>query len=178
MTVKSFRVFIQKNKDELMALQIIYSQPYAQRLLTYDAIRELADAIRKPPYNLTPELVWLAYEQLEKSKVKGAGPQKLLTNIVSLVRFAIGSVDILEPFSEDVNRKFNNWLEKQEGRFTPEQKEWLKMIKEHITTSLTINIDAFELSPFNQKGGAIKAYQLFGQELNNVIEELNMVLVK
>jgi type I restriction enzyme R subunit len=52
------------------------------------------------------------------------------------------------------------------------------MIKQHITTSLNINLDAFELSPFNQKGGAVKAYQLFGQQLNNILEELNTVLTK
>jgi type I restriction enzyme R subunit len=179
--VKSFQDFIEKNKDELTALQIIYSQPYASRQLTYDAIKELAEAIKKPPYNLTPELVWLAYEQLERSKVKGAGPQKLLTDIVSLVRFAIGSANVLEPFEDEVNRKFNQWLNNQEraGRhFTPEQKEWLNMIKQHITTSLTVGIDDFELSPFNQKGGAVKAYQLFGKELNQTLEELNTVLTK
>jgi type I restriction enzyme R subunit len=181
LTVKSFRNFIEQNKDELTALQIIYSRPYGQRHLTYEAIKELADAIKKPPYNLTPELVWLAYQQLEKSKVKDAGPQKLLTNIVSLVRFAVGKVDVLEPFSDLVNYRFNDWIIKQEvlgKRFTPEQKEWLNMIKEHITTSLSVGIDDFENVPFNQKGGAVKAYQLFGVELNKVLEELNTVLVK
>jgi len=141
----------------------------------------LADAIRKPPYGLTPELVWLAYQQLEKSKVKDAGPQKLLTNIVSLVRFATGKADMLEPFSTVVDYRFNDWLIKQEvlgKHFTPEQKEWLNMIKEHITTSLNVGIDDFELSPFNQKGGAVKAYQLFGKELNKTLEELNTVLTK
>jgi len=179
--VEAFRKFIEENKDELTALQIIYSKPYASRLLTYDAIKQLAEAIRKPPYNLTPELVWMAYQQLEKSKVKGAGPQKLLTNIVSLIRFAIGAVDVLEPFAETVNQRFNNWLAEQEkqGRsFTSEQLEWLNMIKEHITTSLAIGIDDFENVPFNQKGGAIKANKLFGQELNKILEELNTVLVK
>jgi type I restriction enzyme R subunit len=181
LTVDSFRGFIEQNKDELTALQIIYSQPYARRLLTYDAIKELADAIRKPPYNLTPELVWLAYEQLEKAKVKGAGPQKLLTNIVSLVRFAVGSVNVLEPFDDVVNRRFTEWLAGQEKlgkRFTPEQKEWLNMIKEHIATSLSVGLEDFENVPFNQKGGAVKAYQLFGQELNKMLEELNTVLTK
>ena len=179
--VKSFQEFIEANKDELTALQILYSKPYGQRQLTFEAVKQLADAIEKPPYNLTPELLWLAYQQLDKSKVKGAGPQKLLTNIVSLVRFATGSAKVLEPFPEEVNRNFNAWLNKQEAsgnQFTPEQKEWLNMIKQHITTSLNINIDAFELSPFNQKGGAVKAYQLFGQQLNNIIEELNTVLTK
>ena len=179
--VKTFKEFIEENKDELTALQIIYSKPYGSRQLTYDAIKQLAEAIRKPPYNLTPELVWMAYEQLEKSKVKGAGPQKLLTNIVSLVRFAIGAVDVLQPFSETVNQRFNDWLveqEKQGRRFTPEQLEWLNMIKEHIATSLTIGIEDFENVPFNQKGGAIKANKLFGLELNKILEELNTVLVK
>jgi type I restriction enzyme R subunit len=181
LAVKSFKRFIEANKDELTALQIIYNRPYTQRRLTYEAIKELADAIRKPPYNLTPELVWLAYGQLEKSKVKAAGPQKLLTNIVSLVRFALGKVDVLEPFGDFVNYRFNDWFIKQEvlgKHFTPEQEEWLNMIKEHITTSLNVDIDAFELSPFNQKGGAVKAYQLFGQELNKLLEELNTVLIK
>jgi type I restriction enzyme, R subunit len=181
LTVESFKTFIEKNKDELTALQIIYSKPYSQRQLTYDAIKELADAIKKPPYNLTTELVWLAYEQLDKSKVKGVGPQKLLTNIVSLIRFTTGEVDVLEPFPEEVNHNYTQWLNSQEKlgkHFTPEQKEWLNMIKEHITTSLNIDTNAFELSPFNQKGGAIKAYQLFGQQLNKIIEELNLVLTK
>lgn len=179
--VDSFREFIEKNRDELIALQIIYSKPYGRRHLTYVAIKELAEAIRKPPYNLTPELLWLAYGQLEKSKVKGAGPQKLLTNIVSLVRFATGAVDVLEPFGDIVNRRFVEWLGEQEksGRkFTPEQKEWLTMIKDHITTSISIGMDDFENVPFNQKGGAIKAYQLFGKELNKIMKELNMVLAK
>ena len=118
---------------------------------------------------------------MEKSKVKGVGPQKLLTNIVSLVRFAVGSVNVLEPFADEVNRNFTEWITKQEKlgkQFTPEQKEWLNMIKEHIATSLSVGIDDFSLSPFNQKGGAVKAYQLFGQELNKLLEELNTVLTK
>jgi type I restriction enzyme R subunit len=179
--VSSFQEFIKDNKDELTALQILYSKPYGQRRLTFDSIKQLAEAIEKPPYNLTPELVWMAYEQLEKSKVKGAGPKKLLTNLVSLVRFAIGSANILEPFPDEVNRNFSEWITKQQKlgkQFTTEQKEWLDMVKEHIVTSLGINMDAFELSPFNQKGGAVKAYQLFGQQLNRIMEELNLELVK
>ena len=130
---------------------------------------------------MTPELVWLAYQQLEKSKVKDAGPQKLLTNIVSLVRFASGKSDVLEPFGDVVDYRFNDWFIRQGvlgRRFTPEQHEWLNMIKAHIATSLTIRIDDLENVPFNQKGGAIKAYQLFGKELNQTLEELNTVLTK
>jgi type I restriction enzyme R subunit len=181
LTVKSFKDFIEHNKDELIALQIIYSKPYSQRHLTYEAIKELANALQKQPYNLSPGLVWLAYQQLEKSKVKGTGPQKLLTDTISLIRFATGQANILEPFEDEVNRNFNSWFNNQESHgihFTPEQTEWLNMIKQHITTSLTVGMDDFDNVPFNQKGGAIKAYQLFGKELNKTLEELNAVLTK
>ncbi len=178
--VDTFKKFIEENKDELTALQIIYSKPYGKRHLTYEQIKQLAEAVKKPPYELTPELLWQAYEQLEKLKVRSAGPQKLLTNIISLVRFAIGENNVLEPFPEFVDERFENWLNVQEkaGRtFTPEQMELLVMIKDHIATSASITIEDFELAPFYQKGGAVKAYQLFGKELDDTLQELNEVLV-
>jgi type I restriction enzyme R subunit len=174
--VDKFKEFIEKNKDELTALQIIYSKPYGQRHLTYQEIKELAEAIKKPPYLLTTERLWQAYEQLEKSKVKRGGPQKLLTDIVSLLRFALGESKTLEPFSETVEERFQTWLSEQEatGReFKPEQMEWLMMIKDHIATSLSIGVDDFELAPFNQKGGAVKVSQLFGKELDGILKDLN-----
>jgi len=179
-TVDTFKQFIEENKDELTALQIIYSKPYGKRDLTYEQIKQLAEAIERPPYRLTTELLWHAYEQLEKSKVKGVGPQKLLTNIISLIRFAAGESNVLEPFSETVEDRFNDWLAEQEklGRtFTPEQMEWLIMVKDHIASSVSISMEDFENVPFNQKGGAIKAYQLFGNGLDNILKEFNEVLV-
>jgi len=177
--VESFKQFIKQNKDELTALQIIYSKPYGKRHLTYEAIKELAEAIQKPPVNLTPELVWQAYERLEKSKVRRAGPQKLLTNVISLVRFAIGEVDALEPFDEVVNRRFVEWIGQQaraNRRFSPEQMAWLQMIRDHIATSLRVEMADLELSPFHDKGGPVKAYQTFGTDLSKLLEELNEVL--
>lgn len=177
--VDTFKKFIEENKDEITALQIIYSKPYSKRHLTYEEIREVADAIRKPPYQLTPEILWQAYEQLDKSKVKGAGVQKLLTNIISLIRFASGKIDMLEPFPETVNQRFERWKSDQEisgVRFTEAQMAWLLMIRDHIATSLSIGNEDFELSPFYEKGGVVKAYQLFGNGLNNILEQLNEVL--
>jgi len=177
--VDTFKKFIDENKDELNALQIIYSKPYGKRHLTYEQIKQLAEAIKKPPYQLTPELLWKAYEQLERAKVKGAGAQKLLTNIISLIRFAIGESDVLEPFSDTVDTRFNNWLAEQERigkKFTQEQMEWLLNIKDHIASSLAVEKDDFELSPFYEKGGLIKAYEVFGKELDEILNELNEVL--
>jgi len=178
--VDTFKRFVEENKDELTALQLIYGKPYGRRHLTYEEIKSLAEAITKPPYHLTPELVWRAYEQLDKAKVKGAGPQKLLTNIVSLIRFVLGQSDVLEPFTDVVDRRFISWLAEQAalGRtFTPEQRDWLSMIKEHIATSASIGLEDFELEPFYEKGGAVRAIRLFEQQLDRLLEELNEVLV-
>lgn len=178
-TVASFREFIAANKDELTALQMIFSRPYGSRRLTYEAIRELAEAIQRPPTNLTPDLVWQAYEKLDRARVRRAGPQKLLTNVISLVRFAIGEVDALEPFDEVVNRRFAEWLARQQKagrRFTPEQMAWLELIRDHIATSLRVELGDLELAPFHEKGGPVKAYQTFGEDLNKLLEELNEAL--
>jgi len=177
--IASFKKFIAENRDELTALQIFYSLPYGQRHLTYAQVEELAAAIKKPPYSLTPELLWQAYERLEQSRVKGAGPKKLLTDLISLVRFALGESDLLEPYTDTVNRRFESWLaaQKLQGReFTPEQLEWLKMIKEHVATSLAVEMEDFELAPFFEKGGPMKAFQVFGPDLPKMLKEVNEAL--
>jgi len=52
------------------------------------------------------------------------------------------------------------------------------MIRDHIATSAVIGIEDFETVPFNQKGGAIRANKLFGQQLKEILEELSTVLAK
>jgi type I restriction enzyme, R subunit len=175
--VQSFEQFIIKHKDEITALQILYSKPYKQRL-TFESIKELAGAIEKPPYLWNESQLWQAYAALEKSKVKGASGKRILTDLVSLVRFAIHQDKELVPFPERVNANFNAWLTEQEKtkKFTTEQRHWLEMIRDHVAANLSIEKDDFELAPFNREGGLGKVHQVFGLKLNQIIEELNGVL--
>lgn len=178
--IKSFKQFIDDNKDEITALHIILDKPYGELHITFDQIHELADAIKKPPYNLDTKKIWKAYETLEKSKVRGAKAERKLTDIISLIRFTVGESNSLKPFEDTVNENFNKWIQDQgqNGRkFTEEEKEWLYMIKDHIATSLSIGIDDFENVPFHNKGGAMKIYNIFGDDLYHIIEELNEVLI-
>jgi type I restriction enzyme R subunit len=177
--VADWEKFIADNKDEITALQVIYSRPYKQRLRFKD-IKELVNRIQAPPRTWTPEKLWRAYETLEKSKVRGAGAKRLLTDIVSLVRFAIHQDEQLVPFSERVDQRFQNWMAVQENKgapFTPEQREWLVAIKDHIATSYGIDKDDFSDVPFNQKGGLGRVYELFGERLDPLLRELNEALV-
>jgi type I restriction enzyme R subunit len=177
--VKSFEEFIEQNKDQITALQILYSRPYKQRL-TFKEIKELAETIKRPPRDWTPERLWHAYEALDRSKVRGSGG-RVLTDIVSLVRFAIHQQEELHPFQEDVTARFARWMAQQESngrKFTDEQRQWLEAIRDHIGTSLTIEAEDFDYEPFVQRGGLGKAFQVFGTDLQPLLRELNEVLVQ
>ncbi|MDB9317833.1 DEAD/DEAH box helicase family protein [Nodularia spumigena] len=168
--VETFRQCLEANKDEVIALQILYNQPYGQRQFTYQQIKELANVLKRPPCNLTPEKLWDAYAQLEADKVRGVGVQKLLTDIISLVRFAMGEMEVLEPFSVSVEENFQQWLA---GRgFSSQQVVWLEKIKAYIITS--VRIEAQDLQEMPQE--AFQGYQLFGNDLMGILDELNGVL--
>lgn len=179
--VKSFEEFIEENKDEITALQILYSRPYKQRL-THEQLKELARAIERPRQPgiapMMPERVWQAYEVLDKSKVRGSAT-RLMTDLVSLVRYAVHQENELRPFKDVVFARFEKWLSEQEKRgrkFTDEQRQWLTAIRDHIAASVSIEPDDFELSPFSQWGGLGKAYKIFGADLQPMLEQLNEVL--
>ncbi|MGA9291003.1 MAG: type I restriction-modification enzyme R subunit C-terminal domain-containing protein, partial [Ignavibacteriaceae bacterium] len=174
--ITTWKKFIEDNKDEITALQIIFSVPYGKRHLTYEHVKQLAEAIEKPPYNLRQEFVWKAYEQLDKSKVRNSPPVKILTNIISLLRYTIGETDKLIPFPDIVEQRFADWIAEQEKngkKFTTEQIEWLQMVKNHISTSLTVSTEDFDYAPFYEKGGLMKVFNLFGENLNKILNELN-----
>jgi type I restriction enzyme, R subunit len=178
LTVESFERFIEENKDEITALQILYSRPYQQRL-TFKEVKELANTIGRPPYQWTPAKLWAAYEALDRSKVRGSGG-RVLTDIVSLVRFALHQEGKLVPYPELVRQRFDAWLLQQEnaGRtFTPEQLDWLRRIRDHVAGSLGIASVDFEYTPFVEHGGLGKAARVFGDELAPLLEELNEALV-
>lgn len=168
--VQSFREFVEANKDEITALQILYNQPYGQRRLTYEQIKQLANALERPPRSLTPEKLWQAYSQLEADKVSGTGVQKLLTDIISLVRFAMGETETLELFSVTVEKKFQQWLAGK--KFSSEQVSWLEKIKEHIITSVRIDVKDLQEMPHE----AFQGNKLFGNDLINILNDLNEVL--
>jgi type I restriction enzyme R subunit len=176
-TVDDFRQFIEDHKEEITALQILYSRPYRQRL-TFKDIKELANAISRPPNSWTPDGLWAAYEALDRSKVHGSG-QRTLTDLVSLVQFTLGEDEELIPFPERVNERFARWLVQQQylGRtFTPDQLRWLEEIRDHVAASMGISTDDFDYMPFVERGGIGKAFELFGEQLAPLLEELTEVL--
>jgi type I restriction enzyme, R subunit len=121
--VASFEEYIETHKDEIDALQILYSRPHKARAETAEQVKALGDRIAdgRPVYELgtpesgapltyerlqtlrhklreahpywTTERLWLAYEQLEKGRARDASAGRTLTDLITLVRHAIAPED-------------------------------------------------------------------------------------
>ncbi|WP_454181795.1 type I restriction endonuclease subunit R [Parvibaculum sp. MBR-TMA-1.3b-4.2] len=180
-TVKSFKDFISENRDELTALQILYNQPMGKQRLTYQAISDLVQRLTDPPLYLTTANVWQAYKRLDAAHVRGAPVDEQLTEVVSLVRFALGQTEVLEPFATVVEQRFNLWMgrEKRAGReYTPEQETWLRAIASYIAVNAEIAPADFQEAPsLADKGGIVQARKLFGPGLNDMLDDLQGALV-
>ncbi len=177
-TIASWRQYIEDNRDDITAFQVLYSQPFGSRLRHHD-LKELAQAIKAPPRSWTPDSLWQAYEAVGKSNGRRSG-QRSLTDLVSLIRYTMEQEAELVPFEDKVAVRFDAWLVAQEAggrRFTDEQRRWLLAIRDHVATSLRIEPDDFEEVPFSQRGGLGRVYELFGDDLTPLLDELNEVLV-
>ncbi|HEY1181005.1 MAG TPA: type I restriction-modification enzyme R subunit C-terminal domain-containing protein, partial [Rhodocyclaceae bacterium] len=180
-TVQAFRDYIAAHKDEIAALSFFYAQPYQRRALTFDMIEELHEALSRPPLMLTTERLWSAYARVQQAQVQGAGIRRQLTDLVSLVRFAIGLDGELRPFSEAVDKRYADWIWRHNAKrataFTPEQMEWLRLMKEHIATSCSIGREDFDYAELASRGGLQKAWAVFGKEIDALMVEMNGELV-
>ncbi len=172
--VKDFRQWIADHKDELTALQVIYSGVKPLKISLKD-LRLLQDKLSIPPLVATPTLLWRAFQAVEGNTVKSLGGSQL-ADLVSLVRHAIEPTMTLEPYADVVRQRYEAWIAEKNSTFTPEQREWLDRMAEHIATSLEITSVDFEDGWFGQHGSLGKAHALFGNQLPSLMDELNVRL--
>lgn len=179
--IQSFADYIQQHKDEIVALDFFYQQPHQRRQLTFDMLEDLHERLSKPPLMLTTERLWNAYARVQTSKVKGADRKRQLTDLVSLLRFVLRLDSELKPFADEVDKRFQTWIFRHNAQrgtaFTPEQTEWLRLMKDHIASSCSISRDDFDYAELADKGGLQKAWGLFDQELDTLMNEMNVELV-
>lgn len=176
-TVQSFREFIAEHRDELTAMRIIYDQAYRDRPMVIDQLRNLYGQLSSR--GVTVQRLWDSYAILQPHKVK-RGTLAQLTDLISLVRFELGQTQQLTPFDERVNYNFKQWTFRRNAgpvQFTEEQMDWLRLIKDHVSASLSILPTDLDLTPFDRKGGRLGFYHAFGAEYGQILSELNEELV-
>ncbi len=176
-TINSFRSFIEENKDEIIALRIVYDQRYKDRPMAIERLKLLYEKLKSK--GVTVERLWDCYAIKKPEKVK-KGTLAKFTDLISIIRFEMGYADNLSPFADKVNYNFMQWTLKRNAgavHFTEEQMEWLRMIKDHIASSLSIEPEDLDLSPFDHKGGLGRFYDVFGDAYENILQEMNVELV-
>lgn len=176
--IKTFREFIDENKDEIIALRIIYSQAYKDRPMVIDGLKALYEKLKS--HGITIDRLWDCYAIKKPDKVRGKSTMHQLADLISIIRFEMGYGDNLQPFAETVNYNFMRWTLKRNAgavHFTDEQMEWLRLIKDHIAVSLSIEPDDLDLNPFDRRGGLGRFYEVFGDSYEAILVEMNIELV-
>ncbi len=175
--VESWRAYLDEHRDEIAALQLLYSQPRSARV-SFTELRELAERIHRPPYNWTLDLIWTAYAAIEIDKVRHAD-RHTVTDLVSLVRFALGTDDELVPYASKVEERYAGWLAQQAqagASFTEQQRWWLDRIADVIATSAGVTADDLDNAPFTERGGVDGALRDLGAGAATYLVELNAEL--
>jgi type I restriction enzyme R subunit len=175
--VESWIKYIEDNKDEITAIQMLYSKP-KNVSITYKEIKELAERIRRPHPTWTVDVLWNAYLALEPSKVRKSAVHTT-TDLVSLVRFTLGQMNELVPYAQLVEERYAGWLLQQENmgvKFTDNQKWWLDRIKDAISQSAHFDVKDLEMSPFTERGGTDGVLAELGNSVTDLIESMNMEL--
>jgi type I restriction enzyme R subunit len=177
--ITDFKTYIEQNKDEIQALSIYYNQPNNRRHITFKMCQEILEILELNKPKLAPLNVWQAYETL--GKVKNQTPKNELSALIALIRKVSGIDKNLKPFDKTIDDNFKKWIFNQNAgqhnRFNKNQMDWLRMLKQHVINSCHIELNDLDYTPFNAQGGIGKMHQLFGDEMQNIIDELNEVLV-
>ena len=175
--ISSFRQFIDENRDEIIALRIIYDQKYKDRPMAIDGLKSLYEKLKSK--GITVERLWDCYAIKKPERVK-RGTMAQLSDLISIIRFEMGYTENLASFADRVNYNFMQWtLRRNAGavHFTDEQMEWLRLVKDHIAVSLSIETSDLDLNPFDRKGGLGRFYEVFGDQYEAILMEMNVELV-
>ncbi len=176
--IQTFRAFIEENRDEILALRIIYSQMYRDRPMVISGLKALYEKLKAQ--GITIDRLWDCYAIAKPDRVRGRSTIHQLADLIAMIRFEMGCGDNLQPFAETVNYNFKQWIFRRNAgavHFTEEQMEWLRLVKDHIAVSLSIEPEDLELSPFDHKGGLGRFYEVFGEAYQKILDEMNIELV-
>jgi type I restriction enzyme R subunit len=179
--VDSWRDYLDSHKDEITALQVLYDGSSTAKV-TYAELRELAERIKRPPHNWTPDLLWNAYAAIEVDpthpRVRRAD-HHTVTDLLALIRYTLGMDSELVPYADTVAERYAAWLLQQEqsgAQFTDRQRWWLDRIADTIAQAAGMTAEDLDKPPFTERGGIDGALADLGSQTAHLISELGQEL--
>ena len=155
--LKSFERFVRENPDQITAFQVLLERPGDW---STNVLEELREKLKR------------FFREKDLQRAHYHVYKKPLADIISMIKHAADfQVPILDA-GERVNQAMKSFTVGK--KFTEEQLKWLSYIREHLVRNLAIAESDFEVMPvFERHGGLGKVKQVFGEELNKLIKELN-----
>lgn len=159
--LKLFDEFVRNNPEHIEAIEILLSRPSNWNTGALDDLRE---KLKKSDFS-------------EKDLQRGHELvyKKPLADIISMIKHASNEEDPIFSAQERVEQAIGKIVKTHD--FNAEQLEWLAYIKEHLVENLAISSEDFEIMPvFERHGGLSKAKQIFGNDFESLINEINTAL--
>ena len=171
-----FRDFIEQNRDEVEALRIIYNSEDVA--ITYEMLSDLKRKLEKFNPMLNEKNLWTCYKTLSVNKVGKARKVKdlekdevgLLTNLIQLVRYALGQKESLYSLQSTSASLFELYCGQNQRVLNEDQKQVLKKIAQYVVQNGCVSapiLMQYEKTLF------LQAAKLFGPEnINTEIQNL------
>lgn len=171
-----FKDFIEQNRDEVEALRIIYNSEDVA--ITYEMLSDLKRKLEKFNPMLNEKNLWTCYKTLSVNKVGKAGKVKdlekdevgLLTNLIQLVRYALGQKESLYSLQSTSASLFELYCGQNQRVLNEDQKQVLKRIAQYVVQNGCVSAPI--LMQY-EKPLFLQAAKLFGpQNVNTEIQNL------
>jgi type I restriction enzyme R subunit len=157
----AFSEFVKANADKVAALSVLLQHPRDWRPAVMD---ELKRALNQN-----------GFEPDKLQRAHRARGFKALADVISIVKHAATEQAPLLTAEERVNRAMDKFLSAH--KLTPEQMQWLSLVREHLVKNLSMDEEDFDLTPLlEMRGGRAKAKKVFG-DFSQVVSELNEAVV-
>ena len=153
----AFSEFVKANADKVAALSVLLQHPRDWRPAVMDELKRTMNQNGFEP------------DKLQRAhRAKGF---KALADVISIVKHASTTQSPLLTAEERVNRAVDKFLVAY--KLTPDQMQWLSLVREHLVKNLSMDEEDFDLTPLlEMRGGKAKARKVFGN-IRQLVCELN-----
>lgn len=159
--LNAFSRYIQSNRNEIAALNIICTRP---RDLTRKDLKDLSLTLEREGFN----------ERRLNTAIYELTNEEIMADIISLIRrYAIGST--LISHEARIHRAVEKLRKKH--NFSKQEQSWISRIEKYLIGESVMNIKVFdEDSRFASYGGFNKINKVFQNNLESIVLELNEYL--
>lgn len=158
-TTSAFEDYCKTHADEIEALRIIYNN--SGEPLTYSMLRNLSVQLLRANSQFNVSQLWNCYSLLNREKVKPRSTQEekeALTNIIQLVRYALGQIDRLDSLCSSSNQYFNLWYGQLQRNISDKQVEVIKQVVRYIASNGAVTIKDIREEDKSQAAQLVKAF--------------------